>query len=186
MGRTRQATEGAAEEQDGLVLACVEAVADAGDDPVGGDDLHDRRPRPAVLSCTARGRSGTMPGPRPLPHQLGEGVHPGSVGPGVGSSEAPRTVDTVPMPDLSEMLGDVYGEPTRSRPSRRRRPEPRRRSGPTTSTSIAAFAEWTPGPGADAPAAERGMFASAHARAGRLADDLAAALSEAVLAEHRR
>jgi hypothetical protein len=85
------------------------------------------------------------------------------------------------MPDLSEMLGDVYGAPE----------EPTETSAPSESASPAwaddehldrAFADWTPGPDANAPAAERGMFTPAPP-AGRLADDLAAALSEAVMAE---
>jgi hypothetical protein len=87
------------------------------------------------------------------------------------------------MPDLSEMLGDVYGADD----------EPEEPAAPAVAGAPGwaddehldrAFADWTPGPGADAPAAERGMFATApSAPAGRLADDLAAALSEAVLAE---
>lgn len=89
------------------------------------------------------------------------------------------------MPDLSEMLGNVYGgeeeEPAPAAPP----------SGPNTPAWSddehldRAFAEWTPGPDADAPAAERSMFAAAPEAPGtapRLADDLAAALSEAVLA----
>ena len=92
-------------------------------------------------------------------------------------------VDAFPMPDLSEMLGDVYGEPEE--------PVPTAPSSGSATPEWAddehldrAFAEWTPGPDADAPAAERGMFAPAQAAPGnRLADDLAAALSEAVLAE---
>ena len=87
------------------------------------------------------------------------------------------------MPDLSEMLGAVYGgadESTKDEPA-----EPA--GGPAWADDDhldRAFAEWTPGPGADAPAAERSMFAPApDAPAPRLADDLAAALSEAVLAK---
>ncbi|MEY2476679.1 MAG: hypothetical protein QOG87_1994 [Actinomycetota bacterium] len=87
------------------------------------------------------------------------------------------------MPDLSEMLGDVYGEP--EEPT-----APAPATGPTTPGWAddehldRAFAEWTPGPDADAPAAERGMFASSQAAPStHLAHDLAAALSEAVLAE---
>jgi len=87
------------------------------------------------------------------------------------------------MPDLSEMLGDVYGEPEEPTP-------PAPATGPATPGWAddehldRAFAEWTPGPDADAPAAERGMFASSQAAPStHLAHDLAAALSEAVLAE---
>jgi hypothetical protein len=86
------------------------------------------------------------------------------------------------MPDLSEMLGDVYGEPEEPASS-----TPSSESSPEWADDEhldRAFAEWTPGPGADAPAAERGMFApSQPAPATHLAHDLAAALSEAVLAE---
>ena len=93
---------------------------------------------------------------------------------------APQTVDTSSMPDLSEMLGDVYGAPEEE-------PAPAVSSTPGWADDEhldKAFADWTPGPDADAPAAERGMFAAAPpAPAGRLADDLAAALSEAVMAE---
>ena len=84
------------------------------------------------------------------------------------------------MPDLSEMLGAVYGgtddEPAAAAP------EPAHEWADDDQLDR-AFAEWTPGPGSDAPAAERTMFAPAPEAAPRLADDLAAALSEAVLAE---
>ena len=84
------------------------------------------------------------------------------------------------MPDLSEMLGDVYGAPEEE-------PAPATSETPGWADDEhldKAFADWTPGPDADAPAAERGMFAAAPpAPAGHLADDLAAALSEAVMAE---
>lgn len=84
------------------------------------------------------------------------------------------------MPDLSEMLGDVYGAPEE-------KPAPATSETPGWADDEhldKAFADWTPGPDADAPAAERGMFAAAPpAPAGHLADDLAAALSEAVMAE---
>ena len=84
------------------------------------------------------------------------------------------------MPDLSEMLGAVYGgsdeETAPAEPT----------DGPEWADDDQldrAFAEWTPGPSADAPAAERSMFAPAPDAPPRLADDLAAALSEAVLAK---
>lgn len=94
------------------------------------------------------------------------------------------------MPDLSEMLGAVYGAPDETDPIDG--PPPAPATGPKAPEWAddehldKAFAEWTPGPDADAPAAERNMFAPAPAAATpRLADDLAAALSEAVLAENR-
>jgi hypothetical protein len=82
------------------------------------------------------------------------------------------------MPDLSEMLGDVYG-------AKDDQPEatPPTRPAPAWSDDEhldRAFADWTPGPASDAPAAERRLFADGP---DKLADDLAAALSEAVLAE---
>jgi hypothetical protein len=92
-------------------------------------------------------------------------------------------VDAFPMPDLSEMLGDVYGAP--EEPSQPAAPSSPGAPGWSDDEHLdKAFADWTPGPGADAPAAERGMFAQAPPAASpRLADDLAAALSEAVMAE---
>lgn len=84
------------------------------------------------------------------------------------------------MPDLSEMLGAVYGG-TEDEPATKE-PAPAHEWADDEQLDR-AFAEWTPGPGADAPAAERSMFAPAPEAAPRLADDLAAALSEAVLAE---
>jgi len=93
------------------------------------------------------------------------------------------------MPDLSKMLGDVYDAPAADAP----RPE----DGPITTGRRPvpewsddehldrAFAGWTPGPSADAPAAERKLFAGADTERGPLADDLATALSEAVLAEQQ-
>jgi hypothetical protein len=83
------------------------------------------------------------------------------------------------MPDLSKMLGDVYGNDADESPA-----EPPARPVPEWSDDEhldRAFADWTPGPTDDAPAAERKLFEQGE---GKLADDLAAALSEAVLAEH--
>jgi hypothetical protein len=83
------------------------------------------------------------------------------------------------MPDLSDLLGDVYGKQGEDAPSASSTaPSPPEWSDDEHLDK--AFSEWTPGPDADAPEAERNMFASP---APRLADDLAAALSEAVLAE---
>ena len=117
------------------------------------------------------------------------------------------------MADLSDMLGDVYGDDANGEPAA---PEPpaQHRDGPlpapeatsrtpeatsrarpapeATSTAPAwadesvldaAFANWTPGPPLDAPAAERDVFAP-HvdpASAAPLPDDLAAALSAALV-----
>ena len=80
------------------------------------------------------------------------------------------------MADLSKMLGDVYGEAT-SKPAQ----------APEWSDDAhldEAFSGWTPGPSDDASAAERRFFGSRpEEEPGPLADDLATALSEAVLAE---
>ena len=74
------------------------------------------------------------------------------------------------------MLGDVYGEP---------------KTKPATAPEWAdeerldeAFEDWTPGPSPDASAAERRFFGARRDDDSEpLADDLASALSEAVLAE---
>lgn len=99
------------------------------------------------------------------------------------------------MPDLSELLGNVYGGSEEPEQSAESSPEPAAEpsvppAGPRTPEWAddehldRAFADWTPGLHTDAPAAERELFAPAPPRpAQRLADDLAAALSEAVLAE---
>jgi hypothetical protein len=84
------------------------------------------------------------------------------------------------MPDLSDLLGDVYGSDEEPAPAPAVVP-----SSPAWADDERldrAFGGWTPGPDAEAPAAERDMFAPP-AGGPRLADDLAAALSEAVLAE---
>jgi hypothetical protein len=88
------------------------------------------------------------------------------------------------MPDLSDLLGDVYGEPEEAAAPAAPPAGPKTPEWADDEHLDRAFSEWTPGPAADAPAAERDMFAPAPASpATRLADDLAAALSEAVLAE---
>jgi hypothetical protein len=93
------------------------------------------------------------------------------------------------MPDLSKMLGDVYDAPAEApeAPEADSRPTPAtRRPVPEWSDDEhldRAFAGWTPGPSADAPAKERNLFAGGDDAPAPLADDLATALSEAVLAE---
>jgi hypothetical protein len=91
------------------------------------------------------------------------------------------------MADLSKVLGDVYE--AADRPEANRFVSAARQQAPEWSDESrldAAFADWTPGPPSDAPAAERALFASAptqtHAEQGPLVldDDLAAALSEAL------
>ncbi|MDQ1402164.1 MAG: hypothetical protein QOG03_480 [Actinomycetota bacterium] len=95
------------------------------------------------------------------------------------------------MADLSKVLGDVYA--TADGPEARRFVSAAREQAPEwadESRLDAAFADWTPGPPSDAPAAERALFASPapkaetelHGGPGPLAldDDLAAALSEAL------
>ena len=120
------------------------------------------------------------------------------------------------MADLSDMLGDVYGDDANGEPHAPEAP-PQHRDGTGTtpvatgrsgtaaedtnrarpapeatnrapawadeSVLDAAFANWTPGPPLDAPAAERDVFAP-HvdpASAPPLPDDLAAALSAALV-----
>lgn len=76
--------------------------------------------------------------------------------------------------DLSKVLGDVYADHAASTPQ----------AAPEWADEAhldQAFANWTPGPPADAPAAEREM--AAHVDLGsrrRIDDDLAAALTEAL------
>lgn len=80
------------------------------------------------------------------------------------------------MADLSKMLGDVYGEAP-SKPA----------EAPEWSDDARldeAFSGWTPGPSDDASAAERRFFGNRpEEEPAPLADDLATALSEAVLAD---
>jgi hypothetical protein len=90
------------------------------------------------------------------------------------------------MADLSNMLGDVYGDGPDDEPVRREPPADGRSVAPDwadESVLDAAFANWTPGPPLDAPAAERDVFAhpADPASAAPLPDDLAAALSEALV-----
>lgn len=92
------------------------------------------------------------------------------------------------MADLSKVLGDVYGnaakEDDRAAPASEAAPvySPASSTAPTWADEARldeAFANWNPGPGPDAPAAERDLFVATPA-IGRLDDDLAAALSEAL------
>lgn len=90
------------------------------------------------------------------------------------------------MADLSKVLGDVYA--TADRPDVKSATAPRQAPEWADESRLdAAFADWTPGPQSDAPAAERALFSPAvepleHEASGPLAldDDLAAALSEAL------
>ena len=75
------------------------------------------------------------------------------------------------------MLGDVYGEPTAA-------PAPKAPEWADDERLDEAFDGWTPGPSEDASQAERSFFAGEpDDDPAPLADDLATALSEAVLAE---
>jgi hypothetical protein len=91
------------------------------------------------------------------------------------------------MPDLSNLLGDVYGddpdgEPVRHEPPAGERAEHDPPAWADESVLDAAFANWTPGPPPDAPAAEREVIgASGPSSVPPLPDDLAAALSAALV-----
>jgi hypothetical protein len=118
------------------------------------------------------------------------------------------------MGDLSNLLGDVYGDdadgepvapvppaqhrdPARPGPDATSRglPAPEATSRATSAAPAwadesvldAAFANWTPGPPLDAPAAERDVFGppADPASAAPLPDDLAAALSAALVGAPR-
>jgi len=104
------------------------------------------------------------------------------------------------MADLSNLLGNVYGDDADGEPAT---PEPtpqHRDAAPTAPDTMsrapewadesvldAAFANWTPGPPLDAPAAERDVFSTSvdPASAPPLPDDLAAALSAALVGAPR-
>src|SRR5687768_200754 len=80
--------------------------------------------------------------------------------------------------DLSKVLGDVY--------ETENRPAPAAASAPDWSDEQRldeAFADWTPGPPASAPAAEHEMAAHAPVASVRLDDDMAAALTAALSGE---
>jgi hypothetical protein len=89
------------------------------------------------------------------------------------------------MADLSHLLGDVYGDDPDGTGAGVQPPADDRGGAPDwadESALDAAFANWTPGPPPDAPAAERDVFATGEpAGAAPLPDDLAAALSEALV-----
>ena len=89
------------------------------------------------------------------------------------------------MADLSNLLGDVYGDDPDGEPVHRE-PSPRDRAPDWAEESVldAAFANWVPGPPPDAPAAERDVFGprpADPASSAPLPDDLAAALSAALV-----
>ena len=112
------------------------------------------------------------PGPVPLEAHLTQGFPPDGRNSG--------------MADLSNLLGDVYGDDPDGEPVRREPPAEGRSAAPAwadESVLDAAFANWTPGPPLDAPAAERAVFAPSTDPAGAapLPDDLAAALSAALV-----
>src|SRR3954451_23056194 len=99
------------------------------------------------------------------------------------------------MPDLSNLLGAVYGEGPTSPPRDAddeapvRREPPAEERGPAVPDWAddehldAAFAQWKPGPSDDASAVERAVILEAHdAPPPPLPDDLAAALSAALVA----
>jgi hypothetical protein len=90
------------------------------------------------------------------------------------------------MADLSHLLGDVYGDDPDGEPVRREPAAEQRSAAPDwadDSVLDAAFANWTPGPPPDAPAAEREVLGTATGTtpAAPLPDDLAAALSAALV-----
>jgi hypothetical protein len=89
------------------------------------------------------------------------------------------------MADLSNLLGDVYGDDPDGQPAAHE-PATLDRTPEWADESVldAAFANWVPGPPPDAPAAERAVFDSRPvdpASAAPLPDDLAAALSAALV-----
>lgn len=91
------------------------------------------------------------------------------------------------MADLSKVLGDVYGAgqpatlaaaPASADDEAAPRREPTAPEWADDSRLDEAFANWNPGPGPDAPAAERDLFVNTPSRP--LDEDLAAALSQAL------
>ena len=108
----------------------------------------------------------------------------------VGSSGRPRQPTIEVLADLSHLLGAVYGDGQHDPdgppvpvepPATQRSPDP-----PDWADDAhldAAFADWTPGPPDEAPPAERAVVAEVipPATGKPLADDIAAALSEALV-----
>lgn len=103
--------------------------------------------------------------------------------------KAAGSVEDHHMADLSKVLGDVYGAGQAAPPAAAPAPapaedQPEARPAPAApawaddSRLDEAFANWNPGPGPDAPAAERELFVNTPSRP--LDEDLAAALSEAL------
>jgi hypothetical protein len=90
------------------------------------------------------------------------------------------------MEDLSHLLGAVYGDEQHDPDDHSVPVEPPEAERPPDWADDAhldaAFADWTPGPPDDAPAAERAVLADASPAKGKpLPDDLATALSEALV-----
>lgn len=101
--------------------------------------------------------------------------------------ESAGSVEDHLMADLSKVLGDVYGAGQPATPAAAPAPadaeaaprrEPAAPEWADDSRLDEAFANWNPGPGPDAPAAERDLFVNTPSRP--LDEDLAAALSEAL------
>ena len=80
--------------------------------------------------------------------------------------------------DLSKVLGDVYEPEDRPAPAAGAAPE-----WADEQRLDEAFADWTPGPPADAPAAEHEMAAHTVPSSVHLDDDLAAALTAALASD---
>ena len=113
----------------------------------------------------------------------------------MGLKRGPFHADFLDMPDLSNLLGAVYGDGP-SKPSRDAEDEAHVEHEPAADERTlavpdwaddehldAAFAEWKPGPSADASPTEQAFVMDADDDpAPPLADDLAAALSEALVA----
>ena len=89
-------------------------------------------------------------------------------------------VDKTDM-DLSKLLGDVYDNDMPASGGRERRAEPPAPEWSDEAHLDKVFADWTPGPPAEAPAAEREILIDAPTGPARLDDDLAAALSAALV-----